>query len=229
MSAHPADATSVTSHYVAQVTEDLERNAKEQERIGHEIAALQEQLSTLQSDHDVLQNVQMALGVDAVRAPTQAAAASPAVPQQASGTEAKPARRPAARTADTRRSAGQSKNSAGKKTGAAAASPAGTASQPTLVELIRIHLNQYSEPRSAAEIASALTGQHPDRSIKTTVVRTTLENLVARSQAHRSKQGASVFYASTAPQPEATTASAPAGPEAEKASLAAPESADASR
>ncbi|MFV5997980.1 hypothetical protein ACNPQM_37810, partial [Streptomyces sp. NPDC056231] len=40
----------------------------------------------------------------------------------------------------------------------------------------------------------ALAQAHPDRGVKTTVVRTTLEGLVAKSQAQRTKQGSSVFY-----------------------------------
>jgi hypothetical protein len=88
--------------------------------------------------------------------------------------------------------------------------------QPTLVELIRGHLAEQSEPRSAAEIAAALGQAHPDRSVKTTVVRTTLEGLVAKSQAQRSKQGNSVFYtASAVPEqaapPQAEEQPAPAG------------------
>src|SRR6266545_4379921 len=43
--------TELTSQYVAQVASDLERKAKEQERIGAEIDALQEQLRALQHDH----------------------------------------------------------------------------------------------------------------------------------------------------------------------------------
>ncbi len=67
---------------------------------------------------------------------------------------------------------------------------------PTLVSLIRAYLAEQSEPCSAAEIAAALSEAHPDRVIKTTVVRTTLEGLVARSSAQRLKQGHSVFYRS---------------------------------
>ncbi|MFD8392991.1 BlaI/MecI/CopY family transcriptional regulator [Streptomyces sp. NPDC059680] len=66
-----------------------------------------------------------------------------------------------------------------------------------MVELIRSHLTEQSEPRSAAEVASTLSQAHPERGIKTTVVRTTLEGLVAKNQAQRTKQGSSVFY--TAP------------------------------
>ena len=47
----------------------------------------------------------------------------------------------------------------------------------------------------------------PDRGIKNTVVRTTLENLVARGQAQRTKQGSSVYY--IAPDTRRPTPSSP--------------------
>ncbi|MFC8390944.1 MULTISPECIES: hypothetical protein [unclassified Streptomyces] len=72
--------------------------------------------------------------------------------------------------------------------------PAAKADGPKLVELVRRHLGEQSEPRSAAEIAGALEQAHPERAVKTTVVRSTLEGLVARNQAQRTKQGSSVFY-----------------------------------
>ncbi|MER6067148.1 hypothetical protein ABT167_39750 [Streptomyces sp. NPDC001792] len=78
---------------------------------------------------------------------------------------------------------------------------------PTLVALIRRYLAEQSEPCSAAEVATALSEAHPDRVIKTTVVRTTLEGLVARSSAQRLKQGHSVFYLSL----EKETGEEPAG------------------
>ncbi|MFJ3245072.1 hypothetical protein [Streptomyces sp. NPDC086782] len=102
------------------------------------------------------------------------------------------------------------------KTPAAGKDVATKKAQPTLADLVRRHLTEQSEPRSAAEVATTLGEAHPDRGIKTNVVRTTLENLVARSQAQRSKQGTSVFYtAPHAPEPEAAPASkAEAQPEA---------------
>jgi hypothetical protein len=87
------------------------------------------------------------------------------------------------------------------------------AAKPTLVELIRGHLEKQNEPRSAAEITTALTQAHPDRSVKTTVVRTTLEGLVAKSHAHRTKQGSSVFYTTAV-----TSEPAPAEPQQETVS-----------
>lgn len=96
-----------------------------------------------------------------------------------------------------------------KKPAAAPKATAAKAAQPTLVELIRRHLAEQSEPRSAAEIATALDQAHPDRTVKTTVVRTTLENLVAKSHAQRTKQGTSVYYTATnTPEPTIPAASA---------------------
>ncbi|MCX4402504.1 MULTISPECIES: hypothetical protein [unclassified Streptomyces] len=212
MSEVNSHATELTSQYVAQVTGDLERNAKEQERVGAEIEALQEQLRALQHDHTVLVNMQEALGGPNPVVEADAASA-PSVPHQASA-ERKPSKGKKAAATGAKKTA--SKKPAAKPAVKAAVKAAAVtaptaATKQTLVELIRGHLEQQSEPRSAAEITTALTQAHPDRSVKTTVVRTTLEGLVAKSHAHRTKQGSSVFYTTVAasepapaePQPEA--------------------------
>jgi hypothetical protein len=216
MSEVNSHATELTSQYVAQVTGDLERNAKEQERVGAEIEALQEQLRALQHDHTVLVNMQEALGGPNPVVEADAASA-PSVPHQASA-ERKPSKGKKAAATGAKKTA--SKKPAAKPAAkpavkaavkAAAVTAPTAATKQTLVELIRGHLEQQSEPRSAAEITTALTQAHPDRSVKTTVVRTTLEGLVAKSHAHRTKQGSSVFYTTVAasepapaePQPEA--------------------------
>ncbi|MGW7266993.1 hypothetical protein [Streptomyces sp. NPDC054842] len=247
-----ARSTELTSQYIAQVTGDLERNVKEQERIGTEIEALQEQLQALQHDHTVLVTMQQALSAGNIAAAESAARldtkATPTVPHQATAepkqakaepkqSKAKkavsasarksaakkpatkaPSKAPAARKSSTSaktstasKTSSTSKSSSTAKPAAETAAPAAektdkAAAKPTLVELIRGHLEQQSEPRSAAEIATALTEAHPDRSIKITVVRTTLEGLVAKSHAHRSKQGSSVFYtAATSPEQASDT------------------------
>ncbi|MFD9936844.1 hypothetical protein ACFWZ6_27350 [Streptomyces massasporeus] len=112
-----------------------------------------------------------------------------------------------ARTAATGTSAGTTKTaatgtSAGTTKAAGTAKKAGSAksAEPTLVELIRRHLAAQKEPRSAAEISTALGQAHPHRDIAAKVVRVTLEGLVAKSQAERSKQGRSVFYTAPAAQ-----------------------------
>jgi hypothetical protein len=228
MSQSTTAATGLSSQYAAQVTSDLERNVKEQERISTDIAALQQELASLQSDHSVLVNVQQALGINS--APVQSAATPEAttVPAPREKTSAEPSTGKRARAKKTTDAPATDKKPAAQKTASKAApKPAAKsapkaaaksaskaagkaetakAALPTLVELIRRHLTEQSEPRSAA-----LDQAHPERGIKTTVVRTTLENLVARTQAHRSKQGSSVYY--TAPTehdtaPKADTAQA---------------------
>ena len=192
MSEIKAHTTELTSQYIAQVTGDLERNVKEQDRIGTEIEALQEQLRALQHDHAVLVSVQQALGGGSA-APAEPAAkedttAVPSVPVQASAQSKRSKPKKAVATS--------AKKTAPKKPTAKASSAKApnAAAKPTLVDLIRGHLEQQSELHSATEITSALAQAHSDRSIKVTVVRNTLEALVAKSHAHRTKQGASVFY-----------------------------------
>ncbi|MFF4031057.1 hypothetical protein ACFYZ2_15065 [Streptomyces sviceus] len=188
MSESAPATTELTSQYSTQVAGDLERNLKEQERLSGEIEALQGQLDALRHDHTVLLNIQQVLGTQAaaVSSTTSPAASVPAPRKKAAASEERPG---------TRKSAAPAGKQAAKPTGKKTASKASAArSGPTLVDLVRDHLAGQKEPRSAAEVSTALGGQHPDRTIKTTVVRTTLEGLVARNQAQRTKQGTSVFY-----------------------------------
>ncbi|MGV9560563.1 hypothetical protein [Streptomyces sp. NPDC003522] len=219
MSETTAQTNGVTSQYVAQVAGDLERNLKEQDRVAGEIASLQEQLASLEKDRTVLLNVQQALGVEpASTAPTAGKAAVEETTTGKAGVgkaavekaTAVPAPRKKAPTGASRRVKAAKPAAAAKpavkKAAAreAAPKPAPKPDQPSLVSLVREHLAGQSEPRSAAEVAQSLGGQHPERGIKTTVVRTTLEGLVAKNHAQRSKQGTSVFYTS----PEAPAAPA---------------------
>ncbi|KUF20343.1 hypothetical protein [Streptomyces silvensis] len=230
-------ATALASQYAAQVTSDLERNVKEQERIRAEIDTLQEQLTALLHDHTVLTNIGQALDTPSASAESGQATKDAVVPaprgkgsassgkakQQSAAKKTGSTRRPAAKkqagrtapakTATTKAAPAKSastkattakatatKATAAKSAPAKATATKATAAKPaetTLVDLVRGHLAAQSEPRSAAEVATDLGKAHPERGIKTTVVRTTLENLVAKNRAQRSKQGTSVFY--TAP------------------------------
>ncbi|WP_030897035.1 hypothetical protein [Streptomyces sp. NRRL S-474] len=191
-------ATELASQYIAQVTGDLEANVKEQERVSAEIASLQEQLAALQRDHAVLMNMQQALGITAAPAEAAVDSRSVTVPSpRRTKTDAAPRGKKKARKS----TAAPRKNPAKKP--AAKAQDATKGAQPTLVELIRRHLAEQTEPRSAAEIATALSEAHPGRDITAKVVRVTLEGLVAKSQAERSKQGRSVFYTAPASEPTA--------------------------
>lgn len=211
-----AHATGLTSQYIAQVTGDLERNVKEQERISAEIEALQEQLGALRHDHSVLVSMREALGgantageTDTTPAPTvpRQATAEPlqSKPKKAAATSAKApaskksaAKAPSAKASSAKDSSAKAPSAKASSVKASSEKAPKTDAKPTLVNLIRGHLEQQSEPRSATEISAALTQVHPDRGVKTTVVRTTLEGLVAKSQAQRTKQGSSVFYTATA-------------------------------
>ena len=258
-----ASANELTSQYTAQVTADLERNAKERDRVGAEITALQEQLAALERDHGVLLSIRQAIGAAPAPAEAGESAESPSVPaprgrsavasgarkrpqskktasrsarspekpatrkRAAAGTdtakaatvdtdapktaavETAPAKKAAVKTAPAK-TATAKKSTAKKDTGRAEAAKS---PQPTLVDLVRAHLAQQREPRSAAEIATALGDAHPQRTVRTTVVRTTLEGLVAKTQAQRTKQGSSVFYTAVE-APEATAPAQTAGDEA---------------
>ncbi|WP_405876251.1 MULTISPECIES: hypothetical protein [unclassified Streptomyces] len=197
MPEHTTTATELTSQYAAQVTSDLESNLKEQERVSGEIAAMQQQLATLQHDHTVLVNMQQALGI----APEPAEHA--AAPEQATApTSHKKTARRKSTTARAKKTTAPPSRERADKPAKKAPAAASTAAQPSLIELIRQHLADQREPRSTAEIAAAVDQTHPERGIKNTVVRTTLENLVAKGHAQRSKQGSSVYYtAPDAPQP----------------------------
>jgi hypothetical protein len=192
MSEVESATTGLKTQYATQVAADLERNTKEQERIGAEVAALQEQLHALQHDQALLVNLQRTLGAEnsaqARPGTEESVTAASSVPRQASA-EPKPRRQ---------------KKTAAKSPGTKASTPA--AKQPTLVGLIHTHLSQQTEPRSAAEITTALIQAHPGRGIKATVVRTTVEGLVAKGHVHRTKQGSSVFYTAVESDPSDTPA-----------------------
>lgn len=194
--------TDLASQYAAQVAGDLEQNLKEQERISAEIESLQNQLAALKRDHDVLVNMRQALDTAAagtsdvpVPAPRRKTTAKSGSAKRSSGKESKAGKKSPAKKSSTKKS---SAKTSARKT-----------NRPTLVELVRGHLGEQHEPRSAAEVATALGQAHPDRRISTTVVRTALESLVAKGQAQRTKQGTSVFYtASDAPEPTPVQAQA---------------------
>ncbi|MER8224280.1 hypothetical protein ABTZ58_27570 [Streptomyces sp. NPDC094143] len=205
--------TELASQYIAQVSSDLEANVKEQERITAEITSLQQQLASLQHDHGVLVSMQQALGItQATTVPATEStgmtgttgAAVPSPRRKKAGTAAGgKARKSPAAPAKSAAKQPAAKKTAPKKT-AAKKTAVAKAAEPTLVELIRRHLAEQKEPRSAAEIAGSLGQAHPERDISAKVVRVTLEGLVAKSQAERSKQGRSVFYSAPADKAAAT-------------------------
>ncbi|MFF9814938.1 hypothetical protein [Streptomyces sp. NPDC014006] len=214
-------------------TKERERISAEIAALQEQFAALQHDFAVLQNMYQALQGASAveearaatesvtsespAEGV-VVPAPRKAAGRKPAAGKRTRSTAAKTTK--SAKAANTARTAGTAKATGTAKAPAAsrgtakkqaakksaARTPAAAAGAPKLVELVRQHLTEQKEPRSAAEIADALGNAHPERSIKPTVVRTTLESLVARNHAQRSKQGTSVFYTASEAAPETTGA-----------------------
>ncbi|MFF3950553.1 BlaI/MecI/CopY family transcriptional regulator [Streptomyces sp. NPDC001902] len=82
---------------------------------------------------------------------------------------------------------------------------------PTLGAVIHERLLQHQQPRTAAEVTTDLSQALPDRRVGTPVVRSTLEQLVAKGRVTRSRQGRSVFYtADASPADSVVTAAAEA-------------------
>ncbi|MET9359542.1 hypothetical protein ABZX93_01325 [Streptomyces sp. NPDC006632] len=208
------DSTTLQSQYAAQIQSDLDGNVAEREHISAQISALQEQLTTLENNHALLASMQQAVGGPAAPAARKAsskkaaAASATRIPQARSARKSagRAAEKQAAPAARTSKAAGATK--AGTKAGKAAKSgKASSATPTTLRDLVAAHLAQSGEPRSAAEITAGLTEAHPDRTIAGTVVRNTLENLVAKGEAQRTRQNRSVFYTA----PDATAAATSTG------------------
>ncbi|MET4920853.1 hypothetical protein P3L51_00455 [Streptomyces sp. PSRA5] len=202
--------TSVQSQYEVQVAGDLERNEAEQKRIRVEIDTLQGQLETLERDHALLLGVQRVFADGAGRSakvPAARTAKRPAKAAAGSGLARTPAE-----PAD--KSDGKAPAKSGAKSGAKAPAKTGAKAgaaekQPSLAQLLGTLLAAHGEPRSAAEVSAELVADHPRRNSNINVVRNALEQLVAKSEAHRSKQNKSVFYthagqdAAAAPAPAA--------------------------
>ncbi|MFE1478529.1 hypothetical protein ACFW6N_32345 [Streptomyces cyaneofuscatus] len=171
---------SITADYAQRVTDDLSANRSEQERVRAELARLQEELVRLEESEQVLTKMQEVLGTT----PKQTAK---------KGKGSKTAAVPAARRSNGKTAAGKTGTTTGRKTSKKAVSPK-KPGEPTWLELATAHLTGQSEPKSAAEVSSALAEAHPERAVQVTVVRNTLEQGVAQGLFVRSKQGRSVFY-----------------------------------
>ncbi|WP_327301773.1 hypothetical protein [Streptomyces goshikiensis] len=234
----PQETTTLKSQYADKVTADLELNTAEQERIREEIASLQERLTGLEQDHELLIGMRAALGdtlavVPGPRAdkktPTSAGAKGRKTAASATSTTAAKkapnkasANKPAAKKA-TAKKATPAKAIPAKAT-AEKADTSGETRAP-LTGLIHQHLSAQKEPKTAGEITQALAAAHPERLLNGNLVRTTTERLVARALVERSKQGSTVYY--TAVQAKGTADETPAGTEVPAQTEKAPAAATA--
>ncbi|MFZ3573634.1 hypothetical protein ACOKM5_42555 [Streptomyces sp. BH097] len=198
--------TELKARYADRIRDDIAHNESELKRISEEISSLQAELGTLEENRALLESMLKSIGSGElpplpVPAPEKAAGKAAAkVPRQKSRdtTAPKPARakktrESAAAPAKAAKAAKPAKSAAATKPSAPAAEK--TAPQgSTLVELIVSQLESETSPRSAAEITSTLQKAHPKREFSTKVVRNTLEALVAKARAERTRQQRSVFY-----------------------------------
>ncbi|MEV5877397.1 hypothetical protein AB0L75_24850 [Streptomyces sp. NPDC052101] len=195
------ETTSLGPVYAARLAEDLKRNAEEQERLAGEAAALQEKLATLRHNQALLVNMQQALG-HTEKADESAAAGSgetASVPRQATP----PTQADKVQTGRAKKSAVAAKTTPAARSTQPAKQ--GKEQGPTLRDLVVTHLSREGEPRAAVDVADALSKAHPERGIKITVVRSTLEAMVAKGLVRRSKRGKSVFYTADAARSASTS------------------------
>jgi hypothetical protein len=192
-----ADNTNLKSQYAAQITADLERNSAEHDRLSTEISALQRQLSVLENNRALLLTMRQTLG-------DETAGDVPGNADVSSSEDGSSAALPTARKPKQKTNTPTGKRE-GAESGRSRRKQVRRPDAPTLRDLIRDDLIQHGEPRTAAEVVTDLTQALPDREIKATVVRSTLESLVAKGQVHRTKQQRSVFYSATVPDTAAGT------------------------
>lgn len=196
MSEVELETVGLHAQYATRLAGDVEANRKEHERVSAEVAALQQRLQELEKDHAALLSMQQALGSpDSAASGTGVSAGrKKKVPAPRGGDRRSDSARPRRATAP------RSKGKTGKKATTPASKRATPlAKGPTWGKLIEEYLGAQKEPRSAAEITAALAQAQPKRMIKSTVVRTTVEGLVAKNRVERTKQGSSVFYTVAAP------------------------------
>jgi hypothetical protein len=172
MSEPVADLLSLPARYNAMMTADLERVARERERISREVAALQARLRRLASDEAWLTGALQSLPplpsvAEHTAAPAPALALAPAVDdgrgREGACVERLPGRQPAARG-------------------------------PALRDLVVGELLRQGGLLSSHDVALALRRAHPHRRIKEPALRRVLEELVEQSKAQRGRRGSRVFY-----------------------------------
>ncbi|MFI9311383.1 hypothetical protein [Streptomyces triculaminicus] len=201
----PDTATSLKDQYTAQVNADIERVSQEREHVRAEISALQQRLEALEADQQQLLSLQaMLVNASATKAVTPPAGmAEGPKANRNTGTKVPSPRspQPVAPARARRR---------GTKAGRGEA---------TWGEIVLSYLAGQKEPQSVADITQGVSAAHPARTVQATVVRNTLEALVAQDKVQRRKQARSVTYSMTrqrgqvgqpGQEQEAVEASAPA-------------------
>ncbi|MGI3224989.1 hypothetical protein ACRJ4B_14790 [Streptomyces sp. GTA36] len=179
-----SDVLSLRAKYASTVEEDLELVAKERERIGLEIAALQDRLRVLENGEAWLVGMRETLGSRPAGAASVPVVAAPS----AAGSE----------TARDTVAGGAAED----QTAAVRATIEGAAGkEPTLRELVVAELVRHDGPCSSHDVTRALDRAHPRRRIKEPAMRHALEALAKQGRVRRVKRGSRVFYVAAAAKP----------------------------
>ncbi|MFF5724239.1 hypothetical protein [[Kitasatospora] papulosa] len=194
----------ISADYAQRITDDLAANRSEQDRARAELTRLRDELIQLEEGEQILVKMQEVLGSAETPSPRKGKTRKASVPV------------PAARRAKSGTAAGKAGSAPKARARAGQKAPAGkngaskAAGEPTWRELVTGYLADQREPKSAAEVAAALTEAHPQRTTQVTVVRNTLEQGVAHGLLERSKQGRSVYYSPVPAADVETAAGTPA-------------------
>ncbi|MEU6807729.1 hypothetical protein ABZ920_01625 [Streptomyces sp. NPDC046831] len=207
-------ANTIQDRYAQQVTTDLEKNRAEQQEVTAQLQTLHTRLEHLRLEETWLAGVQASLAgpggaQDSSPADDEADCGSSETPEQSSlpqqlGRTRKKAAQPAGgrRTAQKKTAAETAtKKVTAKKTSAQAAgakSAVSTTTTPVLGVLLKAIVDGHAgQPRTALEIGEELERRYPERARAVTIVRNTLERLVAKSEIERTRQKRTVLYSST--------------------------------
>jgi hypothetical protein len=205
MSNEPGIST-IQRQYAEKIAADLESNAKEQEEVRSQMAALQARLDRLEADRTWLSGVQNTLtsGAAAPEPPADSLVAGKGdTAGLVAAAEAVPRQRQAKKAATVVSGKRSKKTAQAQPDGAAEAAtiakpakraqPGGKKDGPPLRVFVMEVLQDY-RPRTAAEIADDITQAHPDRTPDEKVVRNTVNTLIAKGNVGREKQGINVYY-----------------------------------
>ncbi|WP_431964778.1 hypothetical protein [Actinacidiphila sp. bgisy160] len=201
----------IQDRYATRLAEDLDNNANEREKVRVQLAELQNRLAQLEQEREWLTHLQGTVaGAPSVAMPAQPAGEATAG-DETGQPEVTPAAQPVPRPRGRKKPAGEPTAHKARKRTAAPEDvrkpkrATSRSSEPTLRSLVADILAASSEPRMVSEFVDTLAKQHPSRATPSApVVRNTLEALVAKGLAERSRQQGSVFYTpASVPAPDA--------------------------
>ncbi|MCW2875066.1 MAG: hypothetical protein JWL99_6386 [Streptomyces oryziradicis] len=197
---------SLQTRYKEKLAADLQSNSEDHQLVTARVAELQEQLTVLERDRELLLNLQAAISTKT--APGQPEQDLPGAPLPVHDSEVSspvaddtPDTKPAAKHGGAAEKPARARRGkpapSGKQESESGTDSAGKS--PTLIDVVDDYLRQQTGPRTAAEVAEGAST--PGRPVDAGQARAALEGLVSRSAANRARQGRTVYYETTAGRP----------------------------